>query len=73
MSPSAGTEMIMYQKLPNLHQRFRFRKIHPKKRFCSSNLSKLWLAYGKASGMSMIPNKILRSTKHTRWPCFKFE
>ena len=40
--------------------RFRFKKIHPKSVFAI--LSKL--KNGKASGMSMIPNKILKSAKH---------
>ena len=40
--------------------RFRFEKIHPKRVFAI--LSKL--KNGKASGMSIIPNKILKSAKH---------
>ena len=40
--------------------KFRFKKIHPKSVFAI--LSKL--KNGKASGMSMIPNKILKSAKH---------
>ena len=40
--------------------RFRFKKIHPKSVFAI--LSKF--KNGKASGMSMIPNKILKSAKH---------
>ena len=39
---------------------FRFKKIHPKSVFAI--LSKL--KNGKASGTSMIPNKVLKSAKH---------
>ena len=59
--PSLGrSPVIICQKLTNLRQDLDSRKFIQKAFFAI--LSKL--KNGKASGMSMIPNKILKSAKH---------
>ena len=55
-----GKSCDYLSKTGKFTSRFRFKKIHPKSVFAI--LSKL--KNGKASGMSMIPNKILKSAKH---------